>query len=164
MANMTTLHREILKQKKLGIEMKEICKNLNTSMSTVSRVWKKWKNKAEEIEEKLELEVLASEVIKEKEMLQELTGPAWNALKEALSATKLYGKEGIVHPDFAVRLNAARLILSAAGLVVEKKETKHSGEVNVDMKEKLIEATKEGIERYGYTLDHIDPVNPNLHN
>jgi hypothetical protein len=123
----------------------KISKQLKISVATAKRWAKEYKQK--NIESKTPIERDETAIRNE-----ELTTKSWVAVKDALKATRLYGRDAKSHPDHSVRLTAAIRVLNSQGELISK-EDKSINIVNVvNIENTRKEKLGRGLKLFGYKI------------
>jgi len=130
-----------------NLTISKIAEKMGKSDTSVNRYLKGYRDKAKP-------EEIDTTAIQREKRLEDR---CWQVLEESLEAMKPYGKDAILYPDNAVRLNASVKYLNSKGYLVEQSNMNHTGTVKheIDMKEKLQKDTMEGLRRFNVNVPLI---------
>ena len=129
-----------------NLTTKKIAKKMKKSASSVEKYLRGYRNKAKPEE----IDTTAIERDKR------LETKAWEVLEESFVATKLYGKDGLEHPDNAVRLSAAAKYLQSKGQLISKEDNSINITTIVNVEKERKEKLKTGLGRFGFELEETN--------
>lgn len=130
-----------------NLSIKQIAQRMRKSVTSVNRYLHGYRTKVKP-------DTTSELLQREKEIEQK----CWDTIIEALEATKLFGKDAIIHPDYNVRASTAFKYLESKGII--KIKDGKSGDINITNVVQ-IEQTREkklnqGLNRFGYEIKTSD--------